>query len=314
MVSLMLLLGLSSVGQFGVIGIWLMFFNPIVASSIAWPLVIAFFLWMSSVPSFKWLYYGLLAALLVMYGTDTVMALQRVAFAWNLEPQQTVYSKSALPPQLVLLGVPCVTECHRLLIDGALQDVIVARRDSAVDPKKLSVVRYRADWVDPGTCSDERRRAIYFVKEFERIGYCPHIEPASLPLEGVFLVHETFSLEPVERAQPYSPANLAVAPPGPVIHFAGVEVQHRRGSGITVLAAAYYYEAPGILGSPPLIGCWDRPSGGHSILPPGDTGCGFWRWIVRGGSAVAVTKTSWAYADVFDRPAKSTRPEDAVDK
>ena len=62
-----------------------------------------------------------------------------------------------------------------------------------------------------------------------------------------------------------------------------MEVQLRTRAGVEVLAAQRYYEAPGLIGLPPLIGCWERPDNIVWILPAGDTGCGLWRWFTAGG-------------------------------
>ena len=109
------------------------------------------------------------------------------------------------------------------------------------------------------------------------------------PKDGVFLVAEYYWIGPKELARPVEPLHLVTRPPGPVIKFYGFEIQLRANGGVEVLASARGYEAPGLLGLPPLIGCWSERAGMLPTMPPGDTGCGLWRWITRGGNEFAVT-------------------------
>ncbi|XSC45037.1 hypothetical protein ACF1BQ_001780 [Bradyrhizobium sp. RDT10] len=118
----------------------------------------------------------------------------------------------------------------------------------------------------------------------------------SLPDQGIDSRHRQ------EPARAYKPTYLVKAPPGPVIRFAGIEVQNRNPAGTTVLASAYRYEAPGLLGLPLLIGCWDRPDNVLWIMPPGDTGCGFWRWFTWGGDDNSVSDPKWLFEQVFGPP------------
>src|SRR5205823_9440759 len=105
-----------------------------------------------------------------------------------------------------------------------------------------------------------------------------------------------------------TPTYLVKAPPGPLVHFAGIEVQNRNSAGPTVLASAYVYEAPGLLGLPLLIGCWDRPDNVIWIMPPGDTGCGLWRWFTWGGNERSTTDSGWLFDQVFGSPDRPILP------
>lgn len=82
-----------------------------------------------------------------------------------------------------------------------------------------------------------------------------------------------------------------------------------------MLASAYRYEAPGLLGLPPLIGCWDRPDNVLWIMPPGDTGCGLWRWFTWGGDDRAVNDEKWIFDQAFsplDRAVRAPRLADLL--
>jgi hypothetical protein len=79
-------------------------------------------------------------------------------------------------------------------------------------------------------------------------------------------------------------------------------VQIRANGKIELVASRYTYSAPGVTGLPPLLGCWDRPDNIIWIMPPGDTGCGFWRWFTRGGDRKWTGgDAKWIYADVFSK-------------
>jgi hypothetical protein len=132
-----------------------------------------------------------------------------------------------------------------------------------------------------------------------KTGYCPVIEPVDVPSQGIFLVWESINLRASERARSFAPIYLTKSPPGTVIEFVGVEVQNRTVSGVTVLASTYKYEAPGLLGLPPLLGCWERPDNVIWIMPAGDTGCGLWRWFTGGGNERVSSAPERLCEDVF---------------
>jgi hypothetical protein len=76
-------------------------------------------------------------------------------------------------------------------------------------------------------------------------------------------------------------------------------MQGRPSTGTEVLAEARYYEAPGYLGFPPLIGCWERPDNIVWALLAGNPGCGFWRGFLSGGDRQQASDAPWVYSTVF---------------
>jgi hypothetical protein len=130
-------------------------------------------------------------------------------------------------------------------------------------------------------------------------GFCPLIEPTARPRDGIFIVEAHFRRFPDQRAAPFTSSQLVSTPPGRTITFVSVEDQRRTGGQVELLAWRRKYEAPGLLGLPPLIGCWDRPDSIVWIMPAGDAGCGLWRWVTSGGDQNWSGDTSWVYADVF---------------
>jgi hypothetical protein len=259
-----------------------------------------------------WTRYGyrILAALLALYAIDAAFALPRVLFSYALPKHPVIAQKIPLPRQLVLVNIPCSAKCHEMLIAGAIEDVIVVTLRSPREREKPRTVRYRAGWTTPDACPRERRQALDY-SSYDRLlktGYCPLIEPADVPAQGIFLIQELDLAPTSERARSFTPGYLTKGPPGSVIQFTGIEVQDRTASGITVLASTYKYNAPGFLGLPPLIGCWNRPENVIWILPAGDTGCGFWRWFTWGGDENASQDSNWLYDDVFTPPDRPVVP------
>jgi hypothetical protein len=195
-----------------------------------------------------------------------------------------------------------------MLISGAVEDVIVVEPRHSREKEKPQATRYHAGWSNPGACPHERQRTIdYSSQDLLKTGYCPLADPIDIPSQGIFLIQESMTVLASERARSFTPAYLTKSPPSSVIEFAGVEVQDRSASGITVLASTYNYTAPGFIGLPPLIGCWDRPDNVIWIMPPGDTGCGLWRWFTWGGDRNASADPKWLY-DVFGPPDRSFVP------
>jgi hypothetical protein len=140
-------------------------------------------------------------------------------------------------------------------------------------------------------------------------GYCPLVEPVDIPKQGVFLIHEGLQVLAKEPARAYTPTYLVKAPPGSVIRYFGMELQDRTSTGTKVLASTYHYEAPGLLGLPPLLGCWDRPDNILWIMPPGDTGCGFWRWFTWGGERRSTSDDpKWVFDQAFGPPDRAVSP------
>ena len=279
--------------------------NPIWATLVALIVLACLLSWTG-----LWERYGyrIVAGIFALYAIDAAIALPRVAFSYGLPKHPVIAQKIPLPRQLVLVNVPCSAECHRMLISGAVDDIVVVRLRSFRAEKETQPVRFRAGWSIPGACPSERRRAIdYPGGALLQTGYCPLVEPADIPSQGIFLVQESSIVSASERARSFTPTYLTKGPPGTVIQFAGVEVQVRSASGIAVLASTYSYHAPGFLGLPPLIGCWNRPDNVIWVMPPGDTGCGFWRWFTRGGDESAFDP-KWLFDDVFGPPDRVVVP------
>lgn len=286
--------------------VWLIILHPLWVTLLALVALACLLSWTGLWARYR---YQILVVLLALYMTDTGFALPRVMFSHSLSNGPVVAQKTPLPRQLVLVNVLCGVKCHNMLISGAVEDVVVVRSRRSGAAEGTSAVRYRPDWIIPGMCPRERQQAIGGSREaLLWTGYCPLVEPADLPTYGTFLIKESMIVTASKRAQAYTPTHLLNTPPGPMIRFAGVEVQNRSSSGTIILASAYRYEAPGFLGLPPLIGCWDRPDNVIWIMPPGDTGCGLWRWFTWGGNEAAATDPKWLFDDVFAPPDRPVIP------
>lgn len=303
----------SSIDQlwFGLMVVWL--FNPIWISIIALIVTIAILKRTGLWARYR---FRLFLVPIAFYAVDSAFAIPRILFSYRLSDEPVITQSIALPRQLVLVNVRCLETCHALLKSGAIEDLILVKDRSAdgVSVQTPTAYRYRAAWTQPGTCPRERIRLIEADRgPLLREGFCPIAEPIDVPAEGLFVVHEHMSVGPSYRAWTFKPVYLAERPPGRVIRFIGNEVQRRTASGVEVLASNYSYRAPGFLGLPPLVGCWDRPHNVIWIMPPGDTGCGFWRWFTWGGDHEINSDAPWIFQRVFtapDRPVVSPpRPE-----
>lgn len=281
--------------------VWLIVFHPVPVTLLALVVLVLLLRWTGWWARYK---YRILLVLLAAYAIDTAFALPRILFAYGLSKSPVIAQQIPLPRRLVLVDVPCDAKCHDWLIAGAIDEILFVRSLYASAPSSF---RYKSGWTLPGTCPGERENPTRDPRasqseEQRRSGYCPLVEPVDIPHEGIFLVRELTRVTANERARVYTPTYLIKAPAGPVIRFAGIEVQNRTPDLTTVLASAYRYEAPGLLGLPPLIGCWDRPDNVIWIMPPGDTGCGFWRWFTWGGDDAAVDDPKWLFERVFGPP------------
>lgn len=286
--------------------VWLMIFHPIWLTLLALAALVPLLRWTMLWARYK---YRILAALLAAYAIDAGFALPRIWFAHGLSKGPAIARQIPLPSRLVLVNLACDARCHDWLISGAVEEIIsvsIAPRDFA---NSAGAVRYKADWTIPGICPDERARVNRGPSVVQRqSGYCPLVEPVEIPTQGIFMVSEWTVVTAREPARLFTPAYLVKTPPGPVIRFGGIEVQNRNPAGIAVLASAYLYEAPGLLGLPPLIGCWDRPDNVIWIMPPGDTGCGLWRWFTWGGDERATSDPKWLFEQVFGPPDRPLIP------
>jgi hypothetical protein len=280
--------------------VWLIVFHPILVTLIAILLLVPLLRWTGLGARYK---YRILLALLAAYVVDSAFALPRIVFAYGLSKTPVVAQQIPLPRRLVLVDIPCGAKCHDLLISGAVEEIISVTPGRPRFSTLTAAVRYQAGWTIPGGCPHEREkenRDPSFAQQ--QSGYCPLVEPVDIPKQGIFLVHETEQVTASETARAYTSAYLVKAPPSPVIHFSGTEVQDRASGGTTVLASSYHYEAPGLLGLPPLIGCWNRPDNVIWIMPPGDTGCGLWRWFTWGGGDRGSRDPKWVFEQAFGLP------------
>jgi hypothetical protein len=283
----------------------LLIFNPIWATLLA-AVALTLLLWWTGL--WRRYRYRIVAAALALYVIDAAIALPRVLFSYGLSDHPVIAQKIPLPRQLVLVGIRCGEKCHEWLISGAVEEVIFVQPRASRQGETPQAVRYTASWSIPGACPNERQRAIDFRFELLKAGYCPLVEPVDVPSQGIFLVSEATIVSASERARSYTPIWLAKGPPGPTIRFAGVEAQDRSAAGIVILASTYVYQAPGFVGVPPLIGCWDRPDNVIWIMPPGDTGCGFWRWFTGGGDERGASQPQWIFTDLFGPPDRPVVP------
>lgn len=246
-----------------------------------------------------------------LYAIDAAIALPRILYAWRSPDHAIVHQRTELPAKLVLVNAACDKTCHALLLSGAIEEVILVKTDqpeAAIAPQPL---RYRVGWSQPGACPEERQQAIgYDVGRAEllRDGFCPHVEPTEIPSEGIFVVQESLYRTARQEAVALKSTYLADGPPGRTIQLFAIEVQRRTRDRIEVLAGRRRYSAPGVLGLPPLVGCWVRIDNMLGIYPPGDTGCGLWRWFTWGGDRDWRGDVAWVYADVFTPAARRAIP------
>jgi hypothetical protein len=249
---------------------------------------------------------AILLILLALYAIDTSFALRRIAYAWTSPNAPAIEKTLPAPERIVLvMNVRCGVQCHDRLVSGVFEEVYLVRDPALSRPGTREKVRIRPGWSVPGLCPIDRQREMFDVSQaLRQRGYCPVVEASEPPREGVFLVYEQFMVKSTSLAAPFEPSHLVMRPPGRMIEFFGLEVQRRSHDGTEVLASARSYAAPGLLGIPPLIGCWSRPENIIWTLPPGDTGCGLWRWFTSGGNKDAVVKHDWVFDRVFTPPAR----------
>jgi hypothetical protein len=291
--------------------VWLIVFHPILVTLPALIALVLLLRWTRLWARYK---YRILLALLAAYAIDAGFALPRILFAHGLSKGPAIARQIPLPRRLVLVDVPCGAKCHDWLISGAVEEIISVTSRQPRFATVTTAVRYTAGWTIPGTCPREREMANRDPSVAQRqSGYCPLVEPVEIPKQGVFLVHEGMLVAAKESARAYTPTYLVKAPPGPIIQFTGMEVQNRTPAGIAVLASTYRYEAPGLLGLPPLIGCWHRPDNVIWIMPPGDTGCGFWRWFTWGGDDRASYDPTWLFEQAFAPPDRPLAPPERAE-
>ncbi len=242
-----------------------------------------------------------LAVAIVALAFDTMRALERIKYAHNLPTEPVVHKTVPLPARLILVGnsAKCEKQCHEMLLSGELEEVILP------PPRRsrwsgFPAIRYRVGWSVPGACPQDRLRVAHMTsrQSLSSKGFCPEIEGTEIPVEGIFVVHESLGVQAKKRARYIQPKYSGETPPGPVIKYTAMEVQERQSGETSVLAYERRYVAPSHLG--PLIGCWNRPANVIWIMPGGDTGCGLWRLMTGGGSRRPHQwNMKWVFSDVF---------------
>lgn len=297
------------------------FMNPILFPIILNPFIISTcavgcFAWLLLRPGMRSyrlrLIVGVGMALVAYFGLDFSFAKRRVEYAEQLPKRLIVHRTVPLPTSLNFVNVPCDQTCLSRLVDGTLTNVVSifdgpTSSESTETPRSR---RYRITRAEPNNCpADLDRRAEKWwttttVKALWTRGICPTIDEVETPSQGLFLVRAAQQVMPSQHARQFSSKYLVSKPPGVAIAFFAFEVQQRIGDKVEVLAETQYYEAPGYLALPPLIGCWARPDNIVWIMPPGDAGCGFWRHIVAGGDQRYARSGSgeWAYEMAFQDP------------
>lgn len=244
---------------------------------------------------------GAAICLAVYFVIDAVFTYHRAAYARQISATPIIHRTVPPSRSIVLVGLACDRTCLDLLVDGTFENVTVIHNPYPPGPP----LRYTARRGAPDNCAvDHVRRAERAwdkatVQALRDRGICLMIEESETPSEGIFVVHEGVLAATGQRAINFSPEYLIARPPSAVIQFVAIEVQRRSSARSEVLAEARYYAAPGYLGFPPLIGCWERPDNIIWVLPAGDTGCGFWRGFVEGGDRQHATDASWVYSSVI---------------
>jgi hypothetical protein len=277
--------------------IFLIIFHPILLTIIVFGSIYWLLVHLAIWPKYK---QHILRCACIAYALDTALALPRGMYSARLPSHAVVHQKIPMPKELVLIHTGCSDYCHHLLFSGQVDSLVLLERDETRPDQDLAPVRMRAEWVKPGACPRDRWMGIERTQGglLER-GYCPLAEKTELPAEGIFIVQESFN-SAKRAAAPIKSKYLTSSPPGRVIEFFAHEVQKRSNGKIEVLATRSRYSAPGLTGLPPLIGCWERPDNIIWIMPPGDTGCGFWRWFTSGGDQFwSRQDLSWIFEDVL---------------
>jgi hypothetical protein len=241
-------------------------------------------------------------ALAVYFIVDSAFAYRRDAYARQISVAPAIHHTIASPRSVVLVGLACGRDCLERLIEGTFDGVTVIRNPSSPPgpPLRYRLVRNEAkDCPADSLLRAENAWGRTTVEALRGRAICAMIEQTDTPSEGIFVVHEWVAARATESAVEFSPEYTVAHPPSAVIRFGALEVQRRSSTGIEVLGETRYYEAPGYLGFPPLVGCWERPDNIVWIMPAGNSGCGFWRRIVIGGDPDRVSDASWVYSAVL---------------
>jgi hypothetical protein len=243
---------------------------------------------------------------------DTAFAYRRVQYGRQIPKEPVVVKTVPTPSAVVLIDIRCEQKCLERLVAGTHTEVIYVSTLKSENNTPVPIappypaVRYTIVRTAPNACPADSRLEIErtwttpTILALSSRGICPKIESVEAPSEGIFIVNEAKRVS-VKAAAVELPLRLVTAKlPGPVSYFNATEVQRRTQSGIELLGRVQAYEAPGFLGFPPLLGCWERPDNIVFILPPGEPGCGLWRLTTQGGDQTGrFFNGEWIYARVF---------------
>jgi hypothetical protein len=235
---------------------------------------------------------------------DTAFAYRRVQYGKLLPDHPIVRKTTSIPSSITLVDVFCQEKCLGRLVAGVHSEVFFVRRAPSLTAERFTVRRSATNDC-PKDSQDrlERQWLTAPVLALQSRGICPVIETAAVPQSGVFIVHESMRVGVNESAVAFKPQFSTAELPGPVSYFNATEVQNRSEKGVELLGRIEAYEAPGYLGFPPIIGCWERPDNIVAVLPPGEPGCGLWRLTTGGGNLRGgFFDGEWVYLQVFQSP------------
>jgi hypothetical protein len=251
-------------------------------------------------------------ALVLCAAIDTAFAYRRVQYGSEVPQEPVVAATIPTPSSVVLVNVQCDQHCLERLVAGVHMEVIhvTTLRFERNSPVQLEppypAVRYTVTRVAPNACppdpgdQTERQWTTPTMLALRSKGICPQIESVVAPTEGIFIVNEAKRISVREAAVEFPLRFLTAKLPGPISYFNATEVQKRSRSGVEMLGRVQAYEAPGYLGFPPLLGCWERPDNIVAVLPLGEPGCGLWRLTTQGGDQTGkFFDGTWIYSRVF---------------
>jgi hypothetical protein len=245
------------------------------------------------------------AAVVAAYAVvDTAFAYRRVQYGKLLPDHPVVRTTTSIPSSITLVAVSCQEKCLDRLVAGVHREVFLVRRTASLTAERFTVRRSA-----PNDCPKESQNKLERqwltapVLALQSHGICPVIETVAVPQSGIFIVQESMRVGVKESAAEFKPLFSTAELPGPVSYYSAIEVQNRSEKGVELLGRIEAYEAPGYLGFPPMVGCWERPDNIVAVLPPGEPGCGLWRLTTGGGNLRGVFfDGEWVYSHVFQSP------------
>jgi hypothetical protein len=244
-------------------------------------------------------------AVLAAYAVvDTAFAYRRVHYGKVLPDYPIVSKTTPIPSSITLVNVFCQEKCLGRLVAGVHSEVFFVRLAPSLTAERFTVRRSATNDC-PKDSQDrlERQWLTAPVLALQSRGICPVIETVAVPQSGIFIVSEWMRVGLKESSVEYKPRFSTAELPSPVSYFSATEVQNRSEKGIELLGRIEAYEAPGYLGFPPMIGCWERPDNIIAVLPPGEPRCGLWRRTTGGGNLRGgFFDGEWVYSQVFQSP------------